>query len=378
MAVGFATGALPSFTWARFEPLLPDTPISALYHPIVQLSHNLTNARIALAGITIALAFLFLQWSAFLRTSRLVIPVACFTLCALAGTTTYTFFRFFDTNGQSGRPITQSEAGINDFIDERVGAQAGVTIVPYPVSSNYFVSQGFWRDMEFWNKSVDRDAHYPGPGVFESTGIWFPKTYLQFNERSGAVNVSPTQYVAQGSAETRFRISGAAIANQQGVLLVRALIPWRLDWLTFGLYDDGWTQPDTTVSVRIFSARGEKHAVIRGVHRRDGGAAEHRSSSYTALERRSKPAGYSVGLDGTRQDDRGLRAEAGVRDRPARRRRRFDDPGRPRERAFVARAEKGRNLDRLDRPRRRDSASRAERERDHWPGIRRLSPAREL
>jgi len=47
------------------------------------------------------------------------------------------------------------------------------------------------------------------------------------------------------------------------VLLVDAERPWRTDWLTFGLTDDGWTLPGTTARVRVFASPGQRTAVSR-------------------------------------------------------------------------------------------------------------------
>ena len=49
-------------------------------------------------------------------------------------------------NGWSLRPITASESD-QAWIDHLVGTRPAVTMVPYPISSNYFSSQQRWR----WN-----------------------------------------------------------------------------------------------------------------------------------------------------------------------------------------------------------------------------------
>jgi hypothetical protein len=47
------------------------------------------------------------------------------------------------------------------------------------------------------------------------------------------------------------------------MLLIKAAMPWRADWLTFGLTDDGWTKPGVTARIRIFAEPGQRTAVIR-------------------------------------------------------------------------------------------------------------------
>jgi hypothetical protein len=186
-------------------------------------------------------------------------------LIALPGLTIYTFDHLFRTNGLSGRPITQSEKGAFDWIDGTVGTTASVSMVPYPTSSKWFVSQRVWRDYEWWNKSVDRDVHYGGGDIFEYTGIWFPKLYLQFNPTTGAASSSPSKYVLSAVQETRFHIAGKTKAAHPDVILSEAAEPWRADWLSFGLYDDGWTKPHTTLRVRVFSAPGQREPITRYV-----------------------------------------------------------------------------------------------------------------
>jgi hypothetical protein len=63
--------------------------------------------------------------------------------------------------------------------------------------------------------------------------------------------------------ETRFRISGPARAEKYNVVLVNAARPWRTDWLTFGLTDDGWTRPGAPARIRVFAAPGQRTAVSR-------------------------------------------------------------------------------------------------------------------
>jgi hypothetical protein len=138
-----------------------------------------------------------------------------------------------------------------------------VTEVPYPVSTAFLVTQKFWRDLEFWNKSVRFDVHYPTPDVYSDAVIWFPDNPVQFDQATGAASASLTPYVVQSVNETRFRISGNVIIQRPDAMLIQAASPWRTDWLTYGLYDDGWTMPGTPARVRVFAAPEQQHAVIR-------------------------------------------------------------------------------------------------------------------
>ena len=93
--------------------------------------------------------------------------------------------------------------------------------------------------------------------------VWFPNTPLAFNPRTGYASHSPTPYVVQSVTETRFRIAGNVQVQGQTMMLIDADLPWRTSWLTYGLYDDGWTKPNRTVRVRVFSFPGQKRACTK-------------------------------------------------------------------------------------------------------------------
>jgi hypothetical protein len=117
--------------------------------------------------------------------------------------------------------------------------------------------------MEFFNRSVVRAVHRRGQ--FEWTPSTFPKTYLDFDPRTGRASASPTRYVAQSDKETRFRIAGTAISDTRDMLLIDAGQPWRSDWLSFDLYDDGWTLPGVPAKVRVYATPGQRGPVTRSL-----------------------------------------------------------------------------------------------------------------
>jgi hypothetical protein len=138
-------------------------------------------------------------------------------------------------------------------------------MVPYPVSSAFFVNQRVWRDYEFWNKSIVRDMQYSGPYVFRFTGDTFPKIFPRFDLTTGRADVSPTRYVIHANQESRFRISGPVRAQMADAMLIDAGQAWRTDWLSFGLYDDGWTQPGVVARVRVFATPGQRRSLLRSL-----------------------------------------------------------------------------------------------------------------
>jgi hypothetical protein len=262
VALGFAVGSIPRSTWAQFDAVLPDTPIAVLYRPLVDAFGSLSATRVALALATPAGSLLL---AVMLRRSRrrsAAVLVAMLAV-ALPSTGAYVFVRFFGTDDWAERPLTNPQVEQFTWVDKAVGTKAAVTIAPYPVSSAWFVNLRVWRDYEFWNKSIARNVE--APQVFEYTGIWFPKTLWRFDPRTGRASVSPTRYVLEADQESRFRVSGTAIANTDGLQLIDAARPWRTDWLSFGLYDDGWTRPGVTARIRVFAAPDQHGSAVRTV-----------------------------------------------------------------------------------------------------------------
>jgi hypothetical protein len=255
VAAGFAVGAPPSFMWSQFPMIAPDSPVSAFFRPLVSVLHSVTATQVVLAAATVVCA------AAFAVAQRRLAPAAAVFLLVLPIGAAYSFHRLFSVKGWSLRPITASEYD-QAWIDRIVGSAPRVTTVPYPISSNFFSSQQRWRDVEFWNKSVARDAQVPGDGYLY-TGTTFPKLDLGFDPAAGVTSISPTRYVALSDKETRFRISGPAIGTSGDVLLIDAGRRWRLDWTTFGLYDDGWTKAGVVARVRIFPAPGQRGPHLR-------------------------------------------------------------------------------------------------------------------
>jgi hypothetical protein len=263
VATGFALHLQPTFTWAVGIYLNPDTPIATMYHPIAKLAGGRGGAAALLAIDTILLAALFAVAVKLVEPRQLTTVLLALLLLGLPAETVFTFHRLLDIDGTSQRPLTQSEAGVYNVVDQKLGTNADVTAIPYAVSSDFFVTERYWRDIEFWNVSVQHDGYYPAGDPYSFLGLWLPKTQLAFNTQTGAVNVSLSPYVVQSVTDSRFRISGTSPLQTPQVLLIKALQPWRLDWLSFGLYDDGWTRPGVTARIRIFPSPGQRAPEIR-------------------------------------------------------------------------------------------------------------------
>ena len=260
VACGFATGSFPDYTWRQFARLNEDSLMSGFLKPVVHLTGSLAHAKLFLAGVTVALAAVYLGGS--LLSRRVGLATVVMAAVVLPAATIATFDHVFATNGGSGRPVTANEAGVFDYIDQTVGRNAHVSMIPYLVSSDYITSEQRWRDLEFYNVSLDRDVLQTNANTYAYTGVWFPKLLLAFDPRTGRANISPTAWVTVSDKDTRFALAGTPRLSAGDFLLMKAVRPWRAQWLSFGLYDDGWTKPGVTARIRIFPAPGQRRARI--------------------------------------------------------------------------------------------------------------------
>jgi hypothetical protein len=186
---------------------------------------------------------------------------ATLALAATTAQTGYAFDRLFRVNGTAGRPLTDPPGEVTGWVDQRVGRGADVTAVPFPTLANdYWASAAFWWDAEFWNVSVDRTAGVPGE--FEWTPSTFPKLDLRL-DALGRSSISPPGYVLQAFGDTRFHLAGTVVENNRGVFLVQPEEPWRADWSSTDLYDDGWTKPQKDAHILVYPYPGQGVAVTR-------------------------------------------------------------------------------------------------------------------
>jgi hypothetical protein len=263
VCLGFAFRSQASFTWQAGH-VNPDSPVSILYHPLLEALGSRARMDAALVAGTIALTGMFAVLATRAPRHRRLGPALIALAVLLTSLETgYVFVRLFRQNGLSDRPLTAAIPPSFSWVDAALGPHANVAFVPYHVSSDYLVSERYWRDLEFWNKSVDRDVDYPSE-PYDFTGIWFPKLDLSFDPRDGRASVSPSRYVVQAITDVRFGLAGVVKdQDPQGGQLIEADLPWRASFLTFGTYDDGWLKPHTPAVVRVFPAPGQKRARIR-------------------------------------------------------------------------------------------------------------------
>jgi hypothetical protein len=193
------------------------------------------------------------------QVAALLLAIAALAIPAQTGAA---FARLFTVDGTSGRPLTLDQGVVFDWIDRQLGSSAKVTMLPYPfLFGNYWENVAYWWNVEFWNTSVQRAAVYET--AFTGTPETFPTIELTFDRSTGRANVSPSDYLVQGVAETRFRIAGRVLGEDRGAALVETEKPWRAEWLAFDLYRDGWTIPKVVGKIRVFSAPGQTQPTMR-------------------------------------------------------------------------------------------------------------------
>jgi len=245
-----------------FEKFNVDTPVAVLNGYLRREVGGLSGARVALIVLTLLAAALIVEVVLLFRRAAVVALAAC-ALVLVTAETGYAFARLFRINGTAGRPLTQDQSGVLSWIDRTSGRGADVTLVPFPmIPGQYEASGAYWWDAEFWNASATASAGVPGE--FEWTPSTFPKIALRF-DRLGRANLTRPGLVAQALGDTRFHIAGSVVTNNRGLFLVQPEQPWRADWTTTGMYDDGWTKPGAVAHVRVYPYPGQDRAVQRQV-----------------------------------------------------------------------------------------------------------------
>ena len=257
LIVGLALAPLPVF-----EKLNVDTPVSAIDGYLRRELGGLGGARVFLVVVSVLAVALVVEAGLLLGRTAAIALAVC-TLALVTAETGYAFERLFRTNGTAGRPLTTDPSGEQAWVDRAVGRNARVTFFPFPtIVGDYFTNAAYWWDLEFWNASASWSAGVPG--TFEWTPSTFPKQALRL-DRLGRASSSNPGYVLQAVGDTRFHLAGSVVTNDRRAFLVRPEEPWRADWSTSGLYDDGWTRPGTTAVVHVYPFPGQQHPVLRQV-----------------------------------------------------------------------------------------------------------------
>jgi hypothetical protein len=245
LAMAFAF--MPVVSYQKFNV---DSPVALLNDPLLDLAGSAQTAQLLLAFVTIIAVLLLFAGR------RVAVVLAGLAILAAPAQSGAAFARLFAHDGTSGRPLTLDQSVVFDWLDRKLGTDASVTMIPYPILyGNYWENVAYWWNVEFWNASVRRAAVYEG--AFTGTPETFPTIALTFDRTTGRANESPSGFVVQGVSETRFQLAGQGIGEDRGAVLLQPDRPWRADWLAFDLYRDGWTIPKVDGTIRIFSAPGQ-------------------------------------------------------------------------------------------------------------------------
>jgi hypothetical protein len=258
--IGFWRAPIPTF-----QKLNVDTPASVLFDWLLSTMHGVGGTRVAMILALVVVTLLVLEADAFVPRTALAVGLSSLLLVALVAETGYAFKRLFAVNGTSGLPLTLDQSPVFGWIDNQINGDSVASIVPYPIlPSDYWANVGFWWDLEFWNRSVQHEIGRPDEFSGTSNGT-FPKSFIRFDRRTGAANVSFPGFAAQSVSESRFRLAGETLATLRNYDLIRTAEPWRAAWITSGLYDDGWTRPGRSGSLRIFAAPVQRRSLRRSV-----------------------------------------------------------------------------------------------------------------
>jgi len=261
LVIGFAWAPLPVF-----EKLNADTPASVINNWLLGELDGVVGTRLFLVFAAVLLAAGFVEATVFLPRTVVAVGAAVLLLVALPAETGYAFKRLFAVNGTSGLPMTLDQSVVFGWVDREITTRSEAVMVPYPViRGNYFANEGYWWDLEFWNKSVDREAARPNQFSVTPPGS-FPKIDPQFDPRTGLANFDLDSYVAQATTDARFHIAGRVLSSQRGVSVVFPTRPWRADWVSYGLYPDGWTRPGQTARFRVFPELEQTRPLLRTIH----------------------------------------------------------------------------------------------------------------
>jgi hypothetical protein len=273
LAFGFWHTSFPTF-----EKLNADTPASAINDWLLRELHGVNNVRYFLIFAAVLVAGAFVEASILVSRTLVAAVAGVLLLAALPLETGYAFKRLFAVNGTSGLPMTLDQSIVFGWVDRTITTNSEAVMVPYPViRGDYWANIGFWWDFEFWNRSVDREAAHPNQFSGTSPGS-FPKIDPHFDPRTGYANFDVDSYVAQAANDVRFHVEGRTLTTQRGVTILFPERPWRADWVSSGLYPDGWSRPGQPARIRVFPTRTQARPLLRTLHLNVTGAgpAPHR------------------------------------------------------------------------------------------------------
>ncbi len=254
-AIGFV-----SIPVTPYEKLNVDSVVAILNRELLELATTVGWAHVLLVLVVVVLLQGVLLAKAFLRWRAVAASAAVLATVALPLETVYAFDRLFAVNGTNGLPVTLDQAGVFGWLDRNVGAEGRMTVVKYPVGGqDWWSGQGYWWDVEFWNESAV--ATMADMSLHDA-----PTWQSLFDSRTGAAHETlPTRYALFYGNDVRFRLAGIQHTYDRGAYIVEPERPWRADWITSGIYSDGFTRPHAAATVTVFAKPGQQTPLRRFV-----------------------------------------------------------------------------------------------------------------
>lgn len=235
------------YEFPRIAGLYVDTPV-AVVNDVIQDSGG--RAFVALLAIVLALLFPRIPQRVFAHVIVVVVFAASVAIAATA------WERLLRSNGPSGRSIVHPPNVVYDWVDTVLPHDASVGLLAYPVNPDWGPSAILWWDVEFWNDTVDR-AYVVG---HEWDYAPFPHVELRVDPHTGSIAMpkNPPTYIVSAEADARLHLVSTRVAYNYGLAVLQVERPWRVDWATSGLDDDGWSRPGRPAAVHVFAPRGEE------------------------------------------------------------------------------------------------------------------------
>jgi hypothetical protein len=153
---------------------------------------------------------------------------------------------------------------IDDHVHRRVGGIQGV--INSRGEDPFFnpgVDAGAWWQVEFWNKALDRIYAFRG-----RDGLTLgPDREMRLDFRTGAIEAEGADfpgYLVMSTTDVRFapEFRGTPVSYQD-LTLYRTPKPYRADWATQEIAEDGWTDPDHGGILRVYAPRDQPAALRR-------------------------------------------------------------------------------------------------------------------
>jgi hypothetical protein len=240
-------GGRPILFWA--------SPAAAFDHALGRAAGAIglsADELVRWGGLLVAAAVAGALWRLPRRATVAVLGVA---LTAYGGFEAGYVFDWFAVPG-TARPLRLEDVR-RDWIDAAVPAGLSVALVPSSA-----LSEEYWWDAEFWNKTVDRAVSVDGQQIFSP----FAASDVSFDPTTGRAHGSqPTDLLVLDSDETRFALVGAQpLAAAGPLVLARVARPYRAAWLVTGADPDGRIPAGRRVRIRAFGGPRELVLELRG------------------------------------------------------------------------------------------------------------------